>query len=95
MSAQPSMTFFLEATIDDNDSSTNGTLLETPSVVNGVGESWWYYFHHWMPWLWKSREKILMKAREQRGDGEKQDGVAKRMMCPVADWKWENLQITR
>ena len=39
MSAQPSMTFFLEATIDDNDSSTNGTLLETPSVVNGVGES--------------------------------------------------------
>ena len=36
-SAKLLMAFLLEAATYDNDSYTNSTLLETPSVVNGVG----------------------------------------------------------
>ena len=38
ISAKLLIALLLEATIDDNDSSTNNITLETPSVVNGVGE---------------------------------------------------------
>ena len=39
MSAEPSIPLLLEAVTDGKDSSVNGTSLETPSVVNGVGDS--------------------------------------------------------
>ena len=98
MSAKPSIALLLGTDIDDNDSSTHSTPLETPSVVNGAGESMVVLLPSSlgdmvMDIMPKRREKGVMEAQEERGDQEKRNGMPERMICLGADWKSEKLQI--
>ena len=98
MSAKPSIALLLGTDIDDNDSSTHSTPLETPSVVNGAGESMVVLLPSSlgdmvMDIMHKRREKGAMEAQEERGDQEKQGGVMERAICSVTAWKLEKIRI--
>ena len=95
ISTKPLVTLLLEAAIDDNALSTNGTPFETPSVVNGVGESMVVLLPSLntmvMERMPESREMRAMESQEERGDQEKQYGMPEMMMCPGTDWTSEKL----